>query len=154
MRRTAQLLYQLVLFNGTELWYYDKNTKGELMKSTKFWVVMIAAVLFLSVCASAFVLMYHGTGHTVSISQNGKVIKRINLDTVTTPYEFTVKGEGGSNTVRVEQGRICVVDATCPDHVCVNTGWISDGAIPIVCLPNQLVIQAETSDTQVDGNVQ
>ena len=125
------------------------------MKSTKFWIVLIAFVLLVSVAASAFVLLYHGAGNTVSVTQDGKVIKRINLDTVTSPYEFTVTGNGGSNTVRVEQGRICVVDASCPDHVCVNTGWISDGAIPIVCLPNKLVIQVDSAaDAQLDGSVQ
>lgn len=125
------------------------------MKSTKFWVIVIAAVLLLSVAASAFVLLYHGAGNMVSVTQDGKVIKRINLDTVTSPYEFVVTGENGSNTVRVEQGRICVTDASCPDHVCVNTGWISDGAIPIVCLPNKLVIQVDSAaDAQLDGSVQ
>ena len=125
------------------------------MKSTKFWVIVIAGVLLLSAAASVFVLLYHGTGNTVSVSHDGKVIKRINLDTVTSPYEFTVTGGNGSNTVRVEQGRISVVDASCPDHVCVNTGWISDGAIPIVCLPNKLVIQVDTAaDSTLDGSVQ
>lgn len=125
------------------------------MKSTKFWIIVIAAVLLLSMAASAFVLLYHGAGDTVSVTQDGKVIKRINLDTVTSPYEFVVTGEYGSNTVRVEQGRICVMDASCPDHVCVNTGWISDGAIPIVCLPNKLVIQVDSAaDAQLDGSVQ
>jgi hypothetical protein len=125
------------------------------MKSTKFWIIVIAAVLLLSMAASAFVLLYHGAGNTVSVTQDGKVIKRINLDTVTSPYEFVVTGENGSNTVRVEQGRICVMDASCPDHVCVNTGWISDGAIPIVCLPNKLVIQVDSAaDAQLDGSVQ
>ena len=125
------------------------------MKSTKFWIIVIAAVLLLSMAASAFVLLYHGAGDTVSVTQDGKVIKRINLDTVTSPYEFVVTGEYGSNTVRVEQGRICVTDASCPDHVCVNTGWISDGAIPIVCLPNKLVIQVDSAaNAQLDGSVQ
>ena len=125
------------------------------MKSTRFWIVVIAGGLLLSVSASAFVLFYHGAGNTVSVSHDGKVIKRINLDTVTSPYEFTVTGERGSNTVRVESGRICVVDASCPDHVCVNTGWISDGAIPIVCLPNKLVIQVDSAtDARLDGSVQ
>ena len=125
------------------------------MKSTKFWIIVIAAVLLLSMAASAFVLLYHGAGDTVSVTQDGKVIKRINLDTVTSPYEFVVTGEYGSNTVRVEQGRICVTDASCPDRVCVNTGWISDGAIPIVCLPNKLVIQVDSAaDAQLDGSVQ
>ena len=51
--------------------------------------------------------------------------------------------DGGENVISVEPGRIRISDANCPDHVCVDTGWISDGVIPIVCLPHQLVIRIE-----------
>ncbi|MBR4895991.1 MAG: NusG domain II-containing protein, partial [Clostridia bacterium] len=49
----------------------------------------------------------------------------------------------GENTVRVETGRIRIVSADCPDKICVDTGWISDSAAPIVCLPHRLVIRLE-----------
>lgn len=123
------------------------------MKRTKFWIIIITALFLVSIVASMVVYMFHGNGNTVSIYQDGKLLKQIHLDTVTSPYEFTVKANnGGYNVVFVEQGRICVIDASCPDHVCVNTGWISDGAIPIVCLPNELVIQAVSNETDsIDG---
>ena len=114
------------------------------MKSTKFWIILIAFLFLISCAAAVAVFFYHGTGTVVGVYQNGELIRQINLDTVTMPYTFRVENDrGGYNTVTVEQGRICVSDASCPDHVCVQTGWISDGAIPIVCLPNQLVIQSE-----------
>ena len=50
-------------------------------------------------------------------------------------------GAGGSNTILVEQGRIRVIEANCPDQVCVDQGWISNGTVPIVCLPHKLMIQ-------------
>ena len=63
---------------------------------------------------------------------------------MTSPYELTVTDrDGGENVISVEPGRIRISDANCPDHVCVDTGWISDGVIPIVCLPHQLVIRIE-----------
>ena len=126
------------------------------MKRTKFWIIIIATLFLVSMAASVGVYMFHGNGNSVSIYQNGNLLKRIHLDTVTTPYEFTIKADnGGYNVVSVEQGRICITDASCPDHVCVNTGWISDGAIPIVCLPNELVIQAESNEfDSIDGAAQ
>jgi hypothetical protein len=47
---------------------------------------------------------------------------------------------GESNTISVQRGKIAVVDADCRDKICVNTGYISTGAAPIVCLPHKLTI--------------
>lgn len=126
------------------------------MKSTKFWVISIAVFMLLSVISAAAVFFFYGSGNTASIYHNGQLIDTIHLDTVTTPYSFIVHSENHHyNVITVEKGRICVSEASCPDHVCVNTGWISDGAIPIVCLPNELVIQIEAdSSNQVDAAVQ
>ena len=124
-----------------------------IMKSTKFWIILIAFVLLVSTVASVFVYQYQISGGVVAVYHHGEQIKRIHLDTVTTPYTFTVGDEEHYNVVSVEQGRICVIEASCPDHVCMETGWISDGAIPIVCLPNELVIKVE-GGAETDGSVQ
>lgn len=132
-----------------------KTVSGGIMKSTKFWVILIAAVLVLSAAASIFVYLYHGSGNVVAVYHHGELVDRIHLDTVTSPYSFTIGTEDQYNVVTVEQGRICVSEASCPDHVCINTGWLSDGAVPIVCLPNELVIQLEgAAEESVDSIVQ
>lgn len=122
------------------------------MKRTKFWILLIASILLLSIAASVFVFHSHISGGVVGIYHHGELVKKIHLDTVTTPYSFTIEESEHYNVVTVERGRICVSEASCPDHVCVNTGWISDGAIPIVCLPNELVIKVE-GGADTDGSV-
>lgn len=73
---------------------------------------------------------------------DGELVEEIALDKVGASYSFTVEdGAGGSNTILVEQGRIRVSEANCPDQVCVDQGWISNGTVPIVCLPHKLMIQ-------------
>ena len=74
---------------------------------------------------------------------DGVCIRSVDLSEVKEPYEFTVETANGSNTVRVEPGRIAVISADCADETCVHTGWIGDRAIPIVCLPHRLVIRIE-----------
>lgn len=123
------------------------------MRSTKFWVVLIAAALVISGIAAAAVYFWHGTGHVACVYQDGELLKKIDLDAVTAPYSFTVRWkDGGENVVTVEQGRICVSEADCPDQVCVRTGWLGDGVTPIVCLPNHLSIRIQSDD--VDTAVQ
>ena len=125
------------------------------MKSKRFLIAGIGLFFILSIVAAAVFLFWDG-GTTVSIYQSGELIDRIQLDTVTTPYSFTIESDNGNyNVVQVEQGRICVADASCPDHVCVKTGWISDSVIPIVCLPNELVSQIESdSSDDIDAAAQ
>ena len=68
------------------------------------------------------------------------------------PQTFTYEGVGGfTNTIVAEQGRIRVSEAGCPDQVCVNQGWISDGTVPIVCLPNKLIIEISGGGDSLDA---
>ena len=87
------------------------------------------------------------------IYQNGKELYAIRLDEVKESYELEIKGENGArNVILVEKGQISMKEASCPDKICVKTGPVSKGQIPITCLPNHLVIQIEegkTTDTDM-----
>lgn len=48
--------------------------------------------------------------------------------------------DGGSNTVLIENGSVCVFDADCPDRLCVKQGRIHRNGQSVVCLPHGLVI--------------
>ena len=86
---------------------------------------------------------------------HGELIRTIDLNGLTEPLTFTVSGPAGENVIVAEPGRICVSRADCPDQVCVNMGWRSDGGFPIVCLPNKLVIEIESAadENPIDGVV-
>ena len=125
------------------------------MKKTAFWIVLIAVIL----AASVGVLIWqHNAKKNAVIAEiyvEGACVRTVDLSRVTEPERFDVEGAIGKNTVLVEPGRICVTDADCPDHVCVSMGWLpEENPFPIVCLPNQVVIQlkgdAEHSP-QIDG---
>ena len=122
------------------------------MRSTRFWVLIVAAVLAVSLLAAAVVRLASPGGRVAEITVDGQVVERIDLDRVTEGYTFMVEDEWGSNTIQVEPGRIRVLEADCPDQVCVRQGWISDEVTPIVCLPHRLVIQVSGgTDAGVDA---
>ena len=125
------------------------------MRSTKFWVILIAVLLAVSLLGTVLVLGGQTDSVTANVYQDGQRIRTIDLSRVKEPYSFTVDGPAGTNTVLEEPGRICVSHADCPDQVCVMQGWISNSVIPIVCLPNRLVIQieAENQESVIDGVV-
>ncbi len=120
------------------------------------WVLLFALLLAVFAGVAVF-LQRKPAGRIANIYQDGVCIRSIDLSAVTEEYSFAVTdAEGHENLVEVEPGRICIREANCPDQVCVRTGWISDGAKPIVCLPARLTIQLEeTSESQpeIDGVV-
>jgi hypothetical protein len=119
------------------------------MKSNIIWFSVF--VLIIIVCCLMWWQRNRATeGYSLArIMQDGVVIKEIDLNSVDEPYEFVIKNDSGeSNTVSVQRGKIAVVDADCCDKICVNTGYISTGAAPIVCLPHKLTIMiVDDSDT-------
>lgn len=120
------------------------------MKITKIFIIIISVVLIASIFAWYKLNNIKIDNKTAVITQNGEVVQTIDLGAVTEPYEFDVKTEKGSNTVLVEHDRICVKNATCPDQVCVKQGYIFDSAVPIVCLPNKLVIKITSANSEID----
>lgn len=90
----------------------------------------------------------HGT--QVNIVQDGKVLYTFNL-AVTQDQILEIEYEGRINTVQIEDGRIRMLEAECPDKTCVHMGWLDSKAMPIVCLPNHLSIEFADSEDDVDA---
>lgn len=116
------------------------------MKSTKFWIILIAIIAVAAVVGT-YVVYTAAPGTVAKVYSEGELVREIDLSRVTEAYSFTVtSADGGENVVSVEPGRICVSSADCPDKICVNQGWADSGAAPIVCLPNELVIRLTDPD--------
>ena len=123
------------------------------MKSNIFWVIVLGSVLI--VASAAALLLSRTPANFAFVHQDGELTATVNLTDVSDPYMFYAKGIHGTNAISVEQGRIRVFGADCPDLICARQGWVSSGAVPIVCLPNRLVITFEgtLSDNGVDAVV-
>ena len=108
---------------------------------TRTWVIVIAAAAALLAVVSLFLFRSHGEGTVVQVIQDGTVIREIDLSRVDKEYSFVVEArDGGSNTILVQPGRICIAEADCPDRVCVQQGWLTDQIVPLVCMPHGLII--------------
>lgn len=84
-------------------------------------------------------------GKYAYIYQDGVLIREIDLTENKEAYEFTIEyssdTESGFNTILVNNGKIGISDADCPDKTCQHMGMISSTHFPITCLPHKLVIQ-------------
>ena len=63
---------------------------------------------------------------------------------------YTVKGTLGDVQVEVKDKRVRVEKENSPYHLCSIQGWVEYANRPIVCLPNNIVVQIEASDTDSD----
>lgn len=117
----------------------------------KTTVLLMALLLVVGISAAA-VLFGGGGGTTAVISKDGQVLHEIRLDTLKEPTTFHITGiNGEENVVRAEHGRVCMESASCPDQVCVDQGYIDNGALPIVCLPNKVIITIEGGEDSIDA---
>ncbi len=66
-----------------------------------------------------------------------KEVLRIDLKVDQT---YTVNGALGVVSIEVLDGQIRVEKETSPYHLCSIQGWVQYANIPIVCLPNHIVI--------------
>ena len=112
---------------------------------TKFWIALLSAVLL--VCLGLSLLTLGGQDASrAKITSGGTLIRVVDL---AVDQAFTVESEDGYNVVTVQDGKIAVTEASCPDHYCMARGFCSKGA-QIVCLPNRLVIEF-LGDAEIDG---
>lgn len=88
------------------------------------------------------------TGNTIAtITAQGEVVEIVDLQKVSTPYHVEIGSlEGQYNLILIENGRISVSTANCPDQVCVLQGASGEEGRPILCLPHQVIITIEGED--------
>lgn len=112
------------------------NKKTAVIISALLIIISAAALLYLLLPSS------DGRNYTAEIYQDGELLFRIPLNEISETQTFTVENvDGGKNEIQIRDGGIGIISANCPDKLCVHQGFISDSKLPIVCLPNRLVIQ-------------
>ena len=123
--------------------------KQEIHKKT---AIIITAILCL-ILAASLIAIFHpvssDSGYVADIYQNGELLTSVLLEDPDAPLRFTITGENGCiNEIEVRSHSIGIVSASCPDKLCVHQGFIDTPDLPIVCLPNKLVIQLRQADSE------
>ena len=101
------------------------------------WILGLGGLFLLLLGVGLALLLARPAADTARVYSDGELIAVLDLSrdqTITVPY-----GEG-QNVITVREGKVAVTDASCPDQICMGRGWC-DGGLPIVCLPNRLVIR-------------
>lgn len=112
-------------------------------------IILIVVIILLCVGFFVFFQFTKEEGSKVVVTINGEVYETIDLSEEDT---YTVEGENGEvNTFQIIDGEVDMIDANCPDKLCVNQKDIHYNHETIVCLPNKVVIEVISGDeSEVD----
>ena len=103
---------------------------------TKIWILLLSAVMLLCVGLSLWFLLPR-QAQSARVYSDGQLLFTLDLRIDQTK---TVHSQYGTNVITVQDGKVAVTQADCPDGYCMDRGFCS-GGVQIVCLPNRLVIQ-------------
>jgi len=121
-------------------------------KKTKICILITFILLLISLSLCFAIYSLPSDAAIANIYQNGEIIYSIDLDKVNEPYEITITGDNGeTNTVYIKPGEIAIIQASCPDKLCVKAGYIHNNTLPITCLPNHVMIRIEQGSSDIDG---
>jgi len=127
------------------------------MKSNRFWIILFGVIILVSITVTLLLFTGQASKSYALIYKNGTLTDTVNLLAITENHTIVVQDSidpqgvmHGFNQIDIEHGRIRVSNADCPSGACVRRGWMSGGRIPIVCLPNRLIVMFDGVDTKDD----
>lgn len=110
------------------------------LKTHRNDALLIAVLLILGGALALYLNLTRQTGGYVSVQVDGEVLMELPLSVDT---EKVLGGWEHTNTLIIRNGTAQVVEASCPDQVCVRQGAIRFEGESIVCLPHRLVVTVE-----------
>ena len=117
---------------------FEISAGGGVAMKTRTWILIFGLILTICLGASYFFLMPGEASTYAEITSHGQVVKTVDLRI---DQEFTVgNSKDGYNVITVQNGKIGVTEASCPDHYCMKRGFCNSGT-EIVCLPNRMTIR-------------
>ena len=110
-----------------------------ITRADRILIGLLVIAALAGIIYPAYLLRVEGGVAQVIISVDGKVIRSVKLDG---HHEIIrVEGADGYDVVEIRDNKVRIVEADCPDKLCLKQGWIAWAPQQIVCLPNRVVVK-------------
>ena len=110
-----------------------------------------------AICVIVFIVffvMHRSHGNMIVITRNGELYGKYNLSQEQT-IEIENTDHEVTNTLQIKDGEAKMIEADCPDKLCMHQKAISVSKENIVCLPNRIVVTVEADNNEgLDGFAQ
>lgn len=108
----------------------------------------IILILILIVANSVFLYntVSFESADKANVFYENELVLEIDL---TVDDSYIVDGVNGEVEITVKNGKVAITKETSPLNICSEQGYVNVNQIPLICLPNKVVV--EGSDSEVDG---
>ena len=119
-------------------------------------IILIGIIGIICAVSIFFMFMNKEEGGKAIITIDGNVYKEVSLSvdqTIVIDEESNENtGDGHKNIIEIKDGYVKMLEANCPDGLCVKQKKIKYTGESIICLPHKVVITIEgTNGSQIDG---
>ena len=124
-----------------------QKTKKKLIAD----IILVLSVLLISALCCLLLVSNRSEGAFAVVTIGNEEYGRYPLDSEKI-VTITVDNETVSqyNILAIKNGEADIIEASCPDGICVDHIPISKSGETIVCLPNKVVVRIESGNNEVD----
>ena len=108
-------------------------------------IILIAAILVVALASLLLIELGKEEGARVVVA-----VGRQEIATYSLYDNGTYSLNGGTNILCIEDGVAYLIDANCPDKLCVHQGKISKTNEVITCKPNKLTVTVKGAKEEID----
>lgn len=116
---------------------------GHNTLSSKWKPILGDIVIFVAALVAGFLPLFRtnkeGKVDYFVIEYNGSILHKIpaSIDTI-----INISVHYGSLVVKIEDGKGAIIRSSCPNKICVHTGWIESPGQSAICIPNKIILRA------------
>lgn len=114
-------------------------------------ILLLVIIIIIAIVIFIFYKINLKEGNTVVVIYNDNIIYTHSLSEDT---EKIITTELGMNELKIKDGKVSVIEANCPDKLCIYQKSIDKVGENIVCLPHKLIVKitnANNSESEVDS---
>ena len=108
------------------------------MKKRKNDIFLILAIGLFAALIWFGTYLTRSEGGSVRVTINGELYGEYSL---LKDEEIRIGDDQKYNLLEIKDGKAAVIQASCPDKICVHQGEIQYNGQSIICLPNKVVVE-------------
>lgn len=112
----------------------------KLQSSSRYRPLKIGDFIIIIIFLSALFFIPSSSGEKiiVIVDKRKEYIYPLNVDRI---VEF--KGKIGMIKLEIRDKKAKVIKSSCPQKICMKTGWIENKGEQIICVPNRVIIRID-----------
>lgn len=120
----------------------DAKTEKVKRQLTKKDIILIVVIVLVALLSFGMHELVGGKGAgCVTVKVAGEITGVYSL-----AEDKEISINGGTNLLKIHNGSADMIEADCPDKLCVNQKKISKNGESIICLPNKVVVTIDSNE--------